>query len=68
MKKKKINLQKLQVESFVTDMKQEETLTAKGGFSNPPACFTIAQACPTLNYLDSCGNFCIPTGDECLPG
>lgn len=64
MKKNKLSLKGLSVKSFVTDMDDEATQTAKGGFSS----FTFAHVCYTYNLIDSCGQVCIPTGDECLPG
>ncbi|MEO1052531.1 MAG: pinensin family lanthipeptide [Bacteroidota bacterium] len=59
MKKKKLSLNTLKVKSFVTDLEADQANTAKGGFSEPPYCFTFPPQCPTVAPQVSCARVCI---------
>ena len=61
MKKKKLNLENLKVQSFVTSLKEENPNTVKGGTASVPAmCDTDNPACANTPV---CSRFAF-----CLPG
>ena len=69
MKKEKLKLANLKVQSFVTDMNEGEKQTIKGGnpFSNPAFCTEVAacqntqaQVCPSVLLP------CIPPTFNCI--
>ena len=52
MKAKRLNLAKLKVTSFVTDMASNDQKTVKGGTTNNTLCFT--EDCAPLTELKMC--------------
>jgi len=62
MKKKKLILNKLKIQSFVTDIKQESVETVKGGgFTDNPGCGpygpTIFRCTRDTAFIVVCGTF-----------
>ena len=66
MKKKKLNLNKLKVESFITDLKKENVDTVKAGRAAIQDSLNCSEfACPTTFDRESiCGSGPVPTNNN----
>lgn len=63
MMKKKLNLKKLNVSSFVTDLKSEKEMTVQGGIRTLPNCRSLLVFDCVDSVQKSCNGPCPPPAE-----